>query len=202
MGLSAVRAEARRARGFESSAPANDGTADSVMFMRFLFATIVGLLAALAPSDAMACSRGDEWTRQSDFDRAKAVFRATVTKAELSDYIPPKPYHQGRHLVFVYYDLKEVLKGDPTDHGPVSTTNLYFGGCGLPVAVGMDFIFFVDHYSERVPDEARGDSRGQINFFSSWRVPENDELAQEVMAELRAYRGPDPEKPKAGDVKP
>lgn len=102
------------------------------------------------------------------FEDAKAVFRAHVTKIELSDYADAWPGSGNRvEFVHVYYDLKETLKGEPEDNGPVTTWNLYVGGCGVPVVVGTDYLFVIDELPIETPPEISNYSSGFISIFGT-----------------------------------
>lgn len=158
------------------------------MLFRSTLIALFALSWALLPIGASACSRPDSWTQQTIFDEAKEVFRARVTKVELSDYVETVgPAKGGRYLVHVSYELKEVLKGEPKPSGPISTTTLYFGGCGVPVIVGTDYIFFIDDFPDEVTEAARENSSGLISIFGTESLSPFEERAEEAMAKVRSY---------------
>ena len=57
------------------------------MLFRFALVAVSALSWALFPVSASACSRAEPWTQQTIYNEAKEVFRARVTKVELSDYV-------------------------------------------------------------------------------------------------------------------
>jgi len=157
------------------------------MPIRLIFAAVLALLPAFIPSAVFACSRADPWTQQTIFEEAKEVFRGRVTKVELSEFVGTAEWAKGRFFVHVYYELKETLKGRPKENGPVSTTIHYFGGCGVPVVVGLDYIFFIDEFPNETPNAWKGNSSGWISIFGSVQLPPSEEKAEEAMAKVRSY---------------
>ncbi|MEP3278619.1 MAG: hypothetical protein ABJN26_18525 [Stappiaceae bacterium] len=134
---------------------------------------------------AMACSGSPDWTPQTGFDEAVEVFRAQVTKVELDDYVPTEGSFRKPIFVNVYYSLKETIKGYPKPEGPILTTVLYFGGCGVPIAVGMDYVFFVDRFDEEKPEGFESDASGYISIFSTQLLSPNEEVAKSTMAKVK-----------------
>ena len=157
------------------------------MLFRFALVAVSALSWALFPVSASACSRAEPWTQQTIYNEAKEVFRARVTKVELSDYVETGALTKDRFLVHVSYELKEVLKGRPKPSGPISTTTFYFGGCGVPVVVGVDYIFFIDDFPDETPEAWRENSSGFISNFGTESLPLSEEHADEAMAKVRSY---------------
>src|SRR4051812_20857028 len=86
----------------------------------------------LSASDALACSR-KPGGYQAEFNEAKYVFTALVTRAEFHGFVDPESNPNApRPLGFVYaeYELIEALKGTPSKKGAVVTINLIYGACG------------------------------------------------------------------------
>ena len=145
------------------------------------------LIFAFYSTDVSACSRGGEWSQETIYAEAKEVFRARVTNVELARHLADDP-HTGRpFLVYVYYDLIETLKGSPSPTGPISTNIHYYGGCGVPVLVGVEYVFFVDEFSDEAPMDWRGESSGFISVFGTIGLPPSAVKAEEAMVPLRAY---------------
>ncbi|MDA4846704.1 hypothetical protein OOZ53_15185 [Hoeflea sp. E7-10] len=88
-------------------------------------------------------------------------------------------------LVDVYYELKEVLKGQPTEIGPISTHNAYFGGCGVPVVAGVDYLFFVEPFEADATIELKGNSSGFISNTSTQSLPASEVHAENIVSEAR-----------------
>jgi hypothetical protein len=154
----------------------------------FVFpAVIIASLLASASPGAAECDRTDDWTEQTVIYEAKQVFRAKATKVELSDYLVEDDFVQRRAIVHVYYELKETLKGSPSRNGPVTTTTFYFGGCGVPIPVGIDYLFFINEFAERLPEELKADSSGVISTFALIALPVMERNAQKVMAHMRSF---------------
>ena len=116
---------------------------------------------------ASACARPFGWTIAQSFDDAKEVFRAYVTKVEVSGYHPGEDATIGAAVISVYYDLKETLKGGPKKNGPISAYNVALGGCGYPMLVDIDYLFFVDAFEEDVPEAIYRDSNGLVSWLGT-----------------------------------
>ena len=146
----------------------------------------LAVLAVLSlQTEAVACSRIDDWTMKTIFDESSEVFVAYVTKTELSNAVMDVDGSPQRFLVEVSYELKEVIKGDPTQNGPVATTNWYYCGCGVPVFVGVDYILFITPFPDGFPDESRGNSSGMISFFASGDLGHNPKNVEEAIKQAR-----------------
>lgn len=146
----------------------------------------LAVLAILSlQTEAVACSRTDEWTTKTIFDESSEVFVAYVTKTELGDAVMDLDGTPQRSLVKVFYELKEVIKGEPTQNGPVATTNWYYGGCGLPVFVGVDYILFITPFPDGFPKESQGNSSGMISFFASRDLGNNPKNLEEAIKQAR-----------------
>ncbi len=108
---------------------------------RLIAAIIFALSSFGAVNGAYACSRVDQPTDEDLFKTAHEVFHALVVRTALSDD------HRGgpdgvRYVVQGWYEIKEILKGDPAPNEPIVTTNLVMGGCGLHLLVGQEYVFY------------------------------------------------------------
>jgi hypothetical protein len=89
--------------------------------------------------------------------------------------------------VVVYYELKGVLKGTPDKDRPALTLIYYMGGCGLPMLVGFDYIFYIHEFSDTSPDEMKKSASGMISMFTKGLHP-NEKFAEEEMKKARDYK--------------
>jgi hypothetical protein len=103
----------------------------------------LALLISSFVGSAQACSLPSDWSEQKDFDKACYVFHALVTATVLNPFVEQRHPEIGRALVDVTYELKSALKGKPEATGTVSTTSGIFGGCGVPVLAGQEYVFFI-----------------------------------------------------------
>lgn len=155
------------------------------MLRRLIFLTLMASLPAVWPGVAAACTRDEPYTERTVFDEAVEVFRAHVTRVELV-----KSPAGGRNLVHVYYKLVEAVKGKPSPTGPITTWTSYFGGCGVQVTVGLDYLFFVKPFKdpEEWTKEARGPSSGWISIFATKTLDRHEPYAEKDMARVRRYK--------------
>ncbi|WP_305986426.1 hypothetical protein [Roseibium sp. MMSF_3544] len=122
------------------------------------------LIGTLSIPGAQACTYFDASTDEEFFRKADRVFAGFVTGVEYRR--PPKGSPQtsewgtgSEHApfgwIFVEYELRDVLKGPKDDPAPVVTWNLYFGGCGVPIAAGTEMMFLVSEFGPSLTDEER-----------------------------------------------
>jgi len=153
---------------------------------------LIGLFIAsmiFGSSGANACSKPPNWSSQKAFSSAKEIFRAYVTQTTLSPFTDQKyPGSKTPFLVQVSYKLKEVLKGNPRKNGTISTTRFYIGGCGVPVVVGLDYLFFVNAFEPDMATEVMSTSSGMISIFDTVALPSSEKHAEAVIAKVRAQR--------------
>ena len=117
-------------------------------------ALFLGLLAfgfSTVSNSASACSRADgDYSQENLFSEADEVFHALIVRTELDDRLTEKggfgsrSGKQQRFLINVWYEVKEVFKGDPNPHGPVLTNKFFMGGCGTIMVTGQDYVLFVN----------------------------------------------------------
>jgi hypothetical protein len=102
--------------------------------MRFLVAA--GLLSLMLVGHAVACQCLG-LSIEEQIDRAAHVFRGRITSA---DWVRSGPEGTGR--VNAKFEVIAVLKGDPTRLEGLSTATGP-GDCGVPIIVGMEYVFFL-----------------------------------------------------------
>ncbi|WP_223620905.1 hypothetical protein [Lysobacter sp. ESA13C] len=106
---------------------------------------LVGMLLALSPAWAMACS----CTKVKDglqgvIDRARVVAVVRVVSAEVVAAPNPTPWR--KTMVVAKFAAVRSLKGDVASVSHLEASN---GSCGLPVTLGHDYLVFVSG-SDRV----------------------------------------------------
>ncbi|WP_374305408.1 hypothetical protein [Ferrovibrio sp.] len=112
-----------------------------------LFLVLVLLLSGI--QSALACSRDPslpELTDEDLFRAASAVFHGRIYKTEEAlDAIGP----DGKPMPIVVgtFHLKEVFKGRPPEDRMVRGPTPGPGNCGLPLMVGLDYVFFLTEES-------------------------------------------------------
>ena len=135
---------------------------------------------------ALACSRPHDWSYQKEFDDSNEVFRAFVTKVEVSDSEIAAEMPAGFFLIEVYYELKEVLKGTPRENGPILTHTAIGGGCGFPALAGFEYVFFT--YPTKIDEdpELADLANGMISLSGTKGLPIDEKFAEEEMAQFRS----------------
>lgn len=150
--------------------------------------TIASLLTYLISSvTAAACSPPAGWSEAKAVEAAKEIFTAHVTKAELSPVVLPfGDGDKGRYFVQVHYELGTTIKGQPTQSGPVSTTTFYIGGCGVPFAVGVDYLLFVEPFTEETPESIKAASSGMVSIFNTQSIWPGSDEESELLTRLES----------------
>lgn len=128
------------------------------------------MFAVCAVADASACSCITRTTLDEQFSHARYVFVGRVlSREEIASRDEPK----GRPGVVAKFQLLEVLKAKhpPT---PKVVTGVGSGDCGVPIFLGMSYVFFVG-------------PQGEIDICSGTRpyVRGNEDL-ERYLAEVRS----------------
>lgn len=143
------------------------------------------LIFLISSVPAAACSPPAGWSEARAVEEAKEIFTAHVTKAELSPVeLPFGDNDKGRYIVQVHYELGTIIKGQPTASGPVTTTTFYMGGCGVPFAVGVDYLLFVEPFTEETPDSIKAASSGMVSIFNSESIWPGSDEERELVSRL------------------
>lgn len=146
-------------------------------------------MCVAGPSRASACSMPSDYSIQNEFNDARLVFRGLVTQADLN----PLEFDSGgvkeRSLVDVRYEVAEIFKGKPQPSGIISTHTGILGGCGVPIMVGQQYLFFVVPFeSDFITSEPQfaDQSQGMISNLSSQMLMGDAARMDETLAEVRA----------------
>ncbi|MCP4317481.1 MAG: hypothetical protein GY789_16065 [Hyphomicrobiales bacterium] len=158
--------------------------------LRILAGTFVTVCVFMA-SHASACSRPSDWSEEQAVGSAKEIFTALVTKVELSPDVAMFEGESKRYIVKVFYERKEIIKGQPTETGPVTTSIFYMGGCGIPMVVGIDYLFFIEPFEADVPEKLTGGSSGLISIFNTQPLPPLEDEAAEIVSRIRSLKTSD-----------
>ncbi|MBO6918046.1 MAG: hypothetical protein JJ858_06425 [Rhizobiaceae bacterium] len=158
---------------------------------KFKIACLTMFVAFLG--DASACSQilTDDNASLGELEKAEYVFRGLAVKVELSDEA-----FLDNSIMFtkVYYRSVEVLKGDVPEDGYILSCNGYFGGCAVPVLVGVEYLFAPNKEEViqdfEAPKELRSllnNSIGMISIFNTTALPGYKPRLDEAMAEVREW---------------
>lgn len=110
---------------------------------------------------------------------ADEVFHALVVRTELDEKLTEKGGfgsdgdQQQRYLINVWYEIKEVFKGNPNPEGPVLTNKFFMGGCGTIMVTGQDYVLFV------------GGSDRFIDVHGTFELSPNPKFLDEKLDPLR-----------------
>lgn len=123
------------------------------MNRKFHLAVFFGFLtigSSVALQGASACGRSDgDYSQENLFSGADEVFHALIVRTELDDRLTEKrgfgsrDGRQQRYLINVWYEIKEVFKGNPKPDQSVLTNKFFMGGCGTIIATGQEYVLFV-----------------------------------------------------------
>jgi hypothetical protein len=148
--------------------------------VRLIAAAILVLSSAGAANGADVCDRIDEPTEGDLFKYADEVFHALVVRTALSDE-RLRQIQRERLLVEVWYEIKEVLKGDPAPNEPVVTTKYVMRGCGLNILAGQEYVF----YTTFVPFGANNSKR-YVDIIGGTRgLPVRPEFIERRIEQIR-----------------
>jgi len=154
--------------------------------MRSFLVVLVSVFLVSTANAVLACSLPHDWSYQKEFDESNEVFRAFVTRVEVSDYEFDDKKADGFFIIEVYYELKEVLKGTPRKEGPILTHTAIGGGCGVPVLAGFDYVFFT-YPANRNDDPAFAElANGIISLSGTSSLHTNEKFAEQKMAYFRS----------------
>jgi len=150
----------------------------------------------MVPTVAQACSSPDLVSNEDYFREADRVFVGFVHSTE---YVRPKPDLRTLTLsetgseyapfgyIKVGYDLKVVLKG-PQEAVPITTWNLYQGGCGVPVIAGAEMLFLVKDFASFMSEEELRlipvDAVGMLMPYS-YMIPSTDAAHDALLEEWK-----------------
>lgn len=154
-----------------------------------LFVCLLALVYFPLTVTAEACSPPANWSEKKAVEAAHEIFTALVTKVELSPVVLPYGDTSGRYIVQVYYERQHVIKGHPTETGPVTTTKFYMGGCGVPFAVGIDYLLFVEPFAEEWPASLKDKSSGLVSIFNSQGILPGSDEEKELISRLKGLVG-------------
>lgn len=151
------------------------------------------ILILVCINNADACSRilSEETNESTEIEKAKYVFRGLVTKVEIaSNELSVGPIM----LTKVYYNPIEALKGSVPKDGYILSQTGYFGGCAVPVLVGLEYLFALNKEDAIFNFDGHPklnslfeESIGMISIFNTTQLPVYKPKLDEAMSEVREW---------------